>query len=181
MKPVWPRLAVALLALSIVPIASLRAQIPNGIERVTSVEGITEYRLDNGLRVLLFPDPSKATITVNITYLVGSVHESYGESGMAHLLEHMLFKGTPGHPDVLKEMQDRGARMNGTTSWERTNYYETFDASDENLAWALELEADRMINSFVSREHLRLANDPEFLERRRRQWRESKQRKAASK
>src|SRR5690606_39189950 len=63
-------------------------------QRITEVEGITEYRLDNGLTVLLFPDPSKPTITVNMTYLVGSRHEGYGETGMAHLLEHLLFKGT---------------------------------------------------------------------------------------
>ncbi len=114
-----------------------------------SVEGITEYRLANGLRVLLFPDPGKPTITVNITYLVGSRHENYGETGMAHLLEHMLFKGTPKRPDIYKELTERGARSNGQTSFDRTNYYETFQATDENLKWALELEADRMINSFV--------------------------------
>ena len=66
------------------------------------MEGITEYRLDNGLKVLLFPDPTKDTITVNITYLVGSRHENYGETGMAHLLEHLVFKGTPRHPDIPK-------------------------------------------------------------------------------
>ncbi|HKK80121.1 MAG TPA: insulinase family protein, partial [Phaeodactylibacter sp.] len=75
--------------------------LPEGITEVTSVEGITEYVLeDNDLRILLFPDPSKPTITVNITYLVGSRHEGYGETGMAHLLEHMVFKGTPDHPDI---------------------------------------------------------------------------------
>ena len=62
-------------------------------QRVTSVEGITEYRLSNGLRVLLFPDQSKPTITVNITYLVGSRQEGYGETGMAHLLEHLHVQG----------------------------------------------------------------------------------------
>jgi predicted Zn-dependent peptidase len=66
-------------------------------EKVVAAEGITEYRLANGLRVLLFPDASKPTATVNITYLVGSRHEGYGESGMAHLLEHLAFKGTPRH------------------------------------------------------------------------------------
>src|SRR6188768_990913 len=60
---------------------------PNGVERVTSVEGITEYRLANGLQILLFPDQSKQTITVNVTYKVGSRHEGYGETGMAHMLE----------------------------------------------------------------------------------------------
>src|SRR5690606_26965727 len=83
-----------------------------------------------------------------------SVHEGYGESGMAHLLEHMLFKGTPSHPNIFKELQDRGASANGTTSFERTNYYETFDATDENLVWAIELEADRMVNSRISQEDL---------------------------
>ncbi|HXC60341.1 MAG TPA: insulinase family protein, partial [Steroidobacteraceae bacterium] len=84
-------------------------------QKVTEVEGITEYRLANGLRVLLFPDQSKPTITVNVTYLVGSRHENYGETGMAHLLEHMLFKGTPKHGNIPQELTERGARPNGTT------------------------------------------------------------------
>ena len=126
----------------------------SGVERVTSVEGITEYRLPNGLRVLLFPDPSKPTITVNIIYLVGSKHENYGETGMAHLLEHMLFKGTSRHPNVPKELQDHGSRPNGTTWYDRTNYFETFQATDANLEWAIDLEADRMVNSFVAKKDL---------------------------
>jgi zinc protease len=128
--------------------------LPQGLEQVTSVEGITEYRLQNGLRVLLFPDPSKATITVNITYLVGSMHENYGETGMAHLLEHMVFKGTPKHSNIPKELQDHGSRPNGTTSYDRTNYFETFQATDANLEWALDLESDRMVNSFIARKDL---------------------------
>ncbi len=127
---------------------------PAGMQKVTAVEGISEYRLANGLRVLLFPDLSKQTITVNITYLVGSRHENYGETGMAHLLEHLLFKGTPKHPNIPKELTERGARPNGTTSFDRTNYYETFAATDDNLRWALDLEADRMVNSFVARKDL---------------------------
>jgi zinc protease len=130
------------------------ATLPQGMERVTSVEGITEYRLQNGLRLLLFPDPSKATITVNITYLVGSMHENYGETGMAHLLEHMVFKGTPKHANIPKELQDHGSRPNGTTSYDRTNYFETFQATDANLEWALDLESDRMVNSFIARKDL---------------------------
>src|SRR5215510_3877948 len=81
-------------------------------ERVTSVEGITEYRLANGLRVLLFPDNSKQTITVNVTYLVGSRQENYGETGMAHLLEHLMFKGTPTKANVFQELSRRGMRFN---------------------------------------------------------------------
>ena len=98
-------------------------------ERVTSVEGITEYRLANGLHVLLFPDPTKQTITVNITYLVGSRNENYGETGMAHLLEHLMFKGTPRHPNIPQELTAHGARPNGSTWLDRTNYFETFQAT----------------------------------------------------
>ncbi len=128
--------------------------LPAGVARVTSVEGITEYRLANGLRVLLFPDPSRPIVTVNITYLVGSRHEGYGETGMAHLLEHLVFKGTPKHPNIPQELTERGARANGTTWFDRTNYYETVAATEDNLRWALELEADRMVNSFISRADL---------------------------
>jgi zinc protease len=126
--------------------------MPEGVERIASVEGITEYRLDNGLRVLLFPDPSKERITVNITYMVGSRHEGYGESGMAHLLEHLVFKGTPNHENIPQELTAHGARPNGSTWYDRTNYFETFAATEENLDWALDLEADRMVNSFISAE-----------------------------
>jgi zinc protease len=128
--------------------------IPSGVTRVTSVEGITEYRLDNGLKVLLFPDPSKQTMTVNVTYLVGSRQESYGETGMAHLLEHMMFKGSTNHPKVPSELSEHGASANGTTWFDRTNYFETFPASDENLNWALSLESDRMVNSFIAKKDL---------------------------
>jgi zinc protease len=122
--------------------------------RVTSVEGVTEYRLANGLRVLLFPDQSKPTITVNITYLVGSAQEGYGETGMAHLLEHLQFKGTQKHTNIPQELTEHGARTNATTWLDRTNYFETFTASDANLQWALGLEADRMINSFIAKKDL---------------------------
>lgn len=101
--------------------------------------------------VFSFPDNSKQTITVNITYLVGSRHEGYGETGMAHLLEHLVFKGTPNHPDIPSELSSHGARPNGTTWYDRTNYYETFSATEENLRWALDLEADRMINSYIAK------------------------------
>ncbi len=123
-------------------------------QKVTSVEGITEYRLANGLRVLLFPDPSKQTITVNITYMVGSKHENYGETGMAHLLEHLVFKGTPKHTNIPQELTSHGASPNGTTWVDRTNYFETFNATDENLKWALDLESDRMVNSFIAKKDL---------------------------
>ena len=133
---------------------TVEAQLPTGVTEVATVEGITEYQLDNGLRFLLFPDQSNQRITVNITYLVGSRHEGYGETGMAHLLEHLVFKGTPNHPDIPKELDEHGAFPNGTTWFDRTNYFETFPATDENLEWALDLEADRMVNSFIAQEDL---------------------------
>jgi zinc protease len=127
---------------------------PQGVTRVTSVEGITEYRLDNGLRLLLIPDRSIDTTTVNVTYLVGSRHEGYGEKGMAHLLEHLLFRGTPRFPNIKGDIEEHGGRFNGSTSDDRTNYFETFPADDRTLDYMLDVEADRMVNSFVSRKDL---------------------------
>ena len=155
MKALWLRFAVIFAALAVVlGVEAQQPALPKGVRLVTSVEGITEYRLDNGLRLLLFRDASKATVTVNVTYLVGSVDEGYGETGMAHLLEHMLFKGSPQHTQIMAELQDHGAQFNGSTAWDRTNYFETFDASDANLEWAVGLEADRMVNSFVRKSDL---------------------------
>jgi len=129
-------LSVAFILLSFVVspmrVAAQDMKMPEGIQKITSVEGITEYRLPNGLKVLLFPDQTKQTITVNMTYLVGSRHENYGETGMAHLLEHLVFKGTPKHPNIPNELTSHGARPNGTTSFDRTNYFETFAANDES-------------------------------------------------
>ena len=141
----------------VIPVALLfaftaLAQSPAArVQKLTSVEGITEYALPNGLHVLLFPDASKPNVTVNMTYMVGSRHEGYGETGMAHLLEHMLFLQTKTRKDVKQELKDHGAEMNGSTSWDRTNYFETLTASDENLKFALELEADRMVNSKIEK------------------------------
>jgi zinc protease len=125
--------------------------LPQGVRKVTAVEGITEYALPNGLHVLLFPDASKPNVTVNMTYMVGSRQEGYGETGMAHLLEHMLFLQTKTRKDVKQELKDHGAEMNGSTSWDRTNFFETLNATDENLKFALELEADRMVNSKIEK------------------------------
>lgn len=140
--------------LSVVPV-SPQANSPT---KINSIEGITEYRLANGLQILLFPDQTKQNITVNIVYRVGSRHEGYGETGMAHLLEHLLFKGTPKHPNIPAELKARGTISNANTWFDRTSYFETFPASTENLEWALELEADRMINSFIAKKDL----DSEF-------------------
>jgi zinc protease len=133
---------------------STAIKLPSGVKAVTSVEGINEYRLDNGLQVLLMPDQSKPTVTVNVTYKVGSRHENYGETGMAHLLEHLVFKGTPKFGRIDEEFNKRGARSNGTTWLDRTNYFELMQATDDNLKWAIEMEADRMVNSFIAKKDL---------------------------
>jgi zinc protease len=143
-----------ILAPTVLPQAPAAAATPAGATRVTSVEGITEYRLPNGLEVLLFPDNSKPTVTVNVTYMVGSRHEGAGETGMAHLLEHMLFKGTQKHKEIMGELSAHGNNFNGTTSWDRTNYFETVPATDTDLRWALEMESDRMVNSRVAKSDL---------------------------
>jgi zinc protease len=152
------RCAVALaLSLAGVGVATARPvppALPATVEAGPCVEGICQYQLHNGLRVLLFPDASKPTVTVNLVYGVGSLHENYGETGMAHLLEHLLFKGTARHPDIPGQMQKRGISKNATTSLDRTNYFASFPASDETLEWVLAMEADRMVNSRVAKADL---------------------------
>jgi zinc protease len=151
------------LALTASSVAALQAQtpqpaglanLPAGMTQVTAVEGITEYRLANGLQLLLVPDDSKPTTTVNVTYKVGSRHESYGETGMAHLLEHLIFKGTPTTRNVWAEFTKRGMRPNGSTSFDRTNYFASFAVNDETLRWYLSWQADAMLNSFIARADL---------------------------
>ncbi len=150
--PLRPLVLACLLALPLAARADI--PLPKGTSAGPCVEGICEYRLGNGLRVLLFPDASKPTVTVNLTYLVGSVHENYGETGMAHLLEHLLFKGTPTHADIPGELKKRGVGFNATTSLDRTNYFSSFPAKDATLDFVLGLEADRMRNSFVAKKDL---------------------------
>ena len=123
-------------------------------EKIITIEGITEYRLQNGLRVLLGPDSSKPTVTMNLVYQVGSRHEGPGEAGMAHLLEHMLFKGTEAVADPKSAFTRRGMRWNGSTSYDRTNYYAHFAASQENQDWLLAWFADTMSNIRITAEQL---------------------------
>jgi zinc protease len=138
---------------SLVALSLTAGPAPKFVKGAT-VEGLTEYQLANGLKVLLVPDTSKPTVTVNLTVFVGSRHEDYGEKGMAHLLEHLLFKETKSFKDIKKALTERGADANGTTWFDRTNYFETLAASDENLKWALELEADRLVNTIITKEKL---------------------------
>lgn len=123
-------------------------------KKIGTVEGFTEYHFGNGLRLVVCADPSKPKLIVNMTVLVGSRHEGYGEAGMAHLLEHMLFKPTKKHPQPDRDLQERGADYNGTTWVDRTNYYEILPASAENLEFAIEWEADRLVNCPIKAEDL---------------------------
>lgn len=140
---------------AVVTAVSVSQTLPNGVQKVTAVEGITEYAFPNGLHVLLFPDSSQPKITVNVTYRVGSRNEGYGETGMAHLLEHMVFKTSKSGRELFKELTDRaGGFFNGQTSYDQTIYFESFPASEENLRWALELETDRMVNMTMLKKDL---------------------------
>jgi zinc protease len=154
---ILPLILVTLLSWGSVPASGQPATtdvLPGQINPVAQVEGITEYRLPNGLRLLLVPDASKASTTVNLTYHVGSRHESYGETGMAHLLEHLIFKGSPSYPGVQADLGKRGFRYNGSTGWDRTNYFASFTANDENLRWILAWSADAMVHSHIARADL---------------------------
>lgn len=137
------------------PVFSQKAETPKFI---SNTEGIKEYSLSNGMKVLLLADPSQSNAVVNIVYNVGSKHEGYGEKGMAHLLEHMLFKSTKKLGDIKKMLSDKGGNANGTTWYDRTNYYEVFPSNDENLKWFLAMEADRMVNATILQSDL----DKEF-------------------
>ena len=155
----WQR-AAALGAALVLVTGLARAQaaetipLPAGITRVTSVEGIDEYALSNGLHVLMLRDTSKPTTTVNLTVKVGSRMENYGETGMAHLLEHLMFKGTPSQPDPKKAMSERGLQWNGTTSDDRTNYFASMAEDPANLDFYLRWLSDALPHSFIARKDL---------------------------
>ncbi|MBP7501023.1 MAG: insulinase family protein, partial [Chryseobacterium sp.] len=128
------------------PVIAQKAETPKFI---SNTEGIKEYSLSNGMKVLLIPDASQSNAVINIVYNVGSKNEGYGEKGMAHLLEHMLFKSTKKLGDIKKMLSDKGGNANGTTWYDRTNYYEVFPSNEENLKWFLAMEADRMVNATI--------------------------------
>ncbi len=147
-------LAFAIAFLALVTAARAQSGLPPGVTAGPAAEGISEYSLANGLKVLLYPDPGKATITVNVTYLVGSRHENYGETGMAHLLEHLIFKGSRRIPEPDREFARRGFSSNGTTFFDRTNYFATFKADDDNLRWMLGWVADSMVDANIAKADL---------------------------
>jgi zinc protease len=145
---------ISFVTLSLILAVGLHLNAQKMPTMIRNIEGVKEYQLENGLKVLLMQDATQNNILVNIIYNVGSRHEGYGETGMAHLLEHMLFKSCKNFKDIKKAIADRGAQANGTTWYDRTNYYEVLPAVDSNLRWAIEMEADRMINAKILKEEL---------------------------
>ncbi len=152
-------LLLAILAMAMLPVAVAAPvdpapPLPAGVTAGPSLEGVSEYRLDNGLRVLLVPDASASTVQVQVVYLAGSRSERDGATGAAHLLEHMMFKGTPSHPDITAGMAAHGVSFSASTSYDRTVYSTSFDADPDRLAWVLGMEADRMVHSSLRAEDL---------------------------
>jgi zinc protease len=115
---------------------------------------IEQFTLDNGLRVVLNEDTSVPVVSVAVYYDVGSRNEREGRTGFAHLFEHMMFQGSENVPKAahFQYISNAGGTMNGTTSSERTNYFETLPANQ--LPLALWLESDRMRSLSVTQENL---------------------------
>ncbi|KPI14213.1 peptidase M16 domain protein [Actinobacteria bacterium OK074] len=129
----------------------------------------TEHRLDNGLRVVLSEDHLTPVAAVCLWYDVGSRHEVKGRTGLAHLFEHLMFQGSANvkGTDHFALVQGAGGSLNGTTSWERTNYFETMPT--HQLELALWLEADRMGSLLVALDQKNLDNQRDVVKNERRQ------------
>ena len=115
---------------------------------------IEQFTLPNGLRVILNQDQAVPVVSIAVYYDVGSRNERYGRTGFAHLFEHMMFQGSANVPKAahFQYIFNAGGTMNGTTSTERTNYFETLPAN--HLPLALWLESDRMRSLKVTQENL---------------------------
>ncbi|MBA2734576.1 MAG: insulinase family protein, partial [Acidobacteria bacterium] len=129
------------------------AQLPAGLQFVTEADGIQEYKLKNGMKVLLVENRVAPVATVMVLYKVGSRNEAVGYTGSTHLLEHMMFKGTPTfnkekNTQIAATLQKIGAAFNATTWYDRTNYFETVPS--DQLELTIKLEADRMRNSLIN-------------------------------
>jgi len=125
----------------------------SGVSFVKKLDGISEYRLDkNGLQILLVPDTTTPVAGVMVTYHVGSRNEATGHTGATHLLEHLMFKGSENFNKdnggvVWTLLENKGARVNASTWFDRTNYYEI--VPKELLSIAIAFEADRMRRAFL--------------------------------
>ena len=127
----------------------VRAQADTKKSVVTeaSAGGISSYTLPNGFKIILIPFPTASNVRVELLVKTGSKLEGYGETGMAHLLEHMLFKGAGQRKNIKDDLTAMGANWNGTTTADRTNYFETLSSDPNKLDEVIRLEADRFIRS----------------------------------
>ena len=133
---------------------SLSANMVFAQTLVRQMEGVSEYKLANGMQVLLAPNDLQPRVYANLTIKAGSAVEGLGEGGMAHLLEHLLFKGTPTTKDPMREFQERSFSSNGTTNMDRTDYFAAMNANTDNLHWYIGWLADAMTNSFIAKADL---------------------------
>ncbi|WP_406078481.1 M16 family metallopeptidase [Micromonospora sp. NBC_00858] len=130
---------------------------------------IETSRLDNGLRVVVSEDRTAPAVAVNLWYDVGSRHEPEGQTGFAHLFEHLMFEGSVNvaKTEHMKLIQGSGGSLNATTNPDRTNYFETVPA--EHLELALWLEADRMGGLVPALTQETLDNQRDVVKNERRQ------------
>jgi zinc protease len=156
-RPALLRFSCLASLLGLLPVTSASAATPAEPTKPASVasdpavaslerfgRGIERLTIENGLRLVLAPDNSAKTVAVSVTYGVGSRDEGPGQSGFAHLFEHMMFQGSQhvGKGQHFTLISERGGSLNGTTSSDRTNYFEVLPSSE--LPLAMWLEADRM-------------------------------------
>lgn len=175
-------LACALAAFSGAPAVAQTAADTAAVDRAAPGEvragGFSSHVLANGFKIVLAPFPAAASTRIELLVKVGSKHEGAGETGMAHLLEHMLFKSAGQRADLKSDLTALGATWNGTTNADRTNYFETVAADPEKIDEAIRIEADRLLRPTFTRAHLasemtvvrneleRNDNDPNSLVRR---------------
>lgn len=152
MNRIWIGILSVILIFGCTSLSSTNSSLPEGITLVEQVEAepgkamipYSKYRLDNGLTVILTPDHSDPLVHVDVTYHVGSAREEIGKSGFAHFFEHMMFQGSEhvGDQQHFKIVTEAGGTLNGSTTRDRTNYYQTVPSNQlEKVLW---LEADRM-------------------------------------
>ena len=112
------------------------------------------FEFKNGFKLIFISQPSDTNTRIELAVRTGSALEGYGESGMAHLLEHMLFKSAGNIKDIKKYLNEIGAKWNGTTSVDKTNYFEVFSTSDQNLKKVIDLEFLRLSNATFTKKDL---------------------------
>ncbi len=152
-------LGVAALTLALMAPATAKSPINLDVET---------YTLPNGLTVILNHDSRLPQVAVEVRYLVGSAHERKGRSGFAHLFEHLMFQGSKNHDkEYFEPFEPIGAKVNGTTNTDRTNYYEQVPSN--YLELCLWMESDRMANLLPALTQAKLDNQRDVVKNERRQ------------